>query len=67
MEVRTHGDALDFGVGIGYGEIVEEEHAVERLGEELKLRLFVNWLGLTWSGVAKHTRMYPAIKMASPT
>jgi hypothetical protein len=37
--VHTNRDALDFSVGIGYGEVVEEEHAVEGLGEELDLCL----------------------------
>lgn len=43
--VRTNRHALDFGVGIGYGKVIEEEHAVERLGEELDLCLSINQLG----------------------
>jgi hypothetical protein len=37
--LRTHVYALGFGVWVANGEVVEVEHAVEWLGEELELCL----------------------------
>jgi hypothetical protein len=36
---RTNRNALDFGVWISNGEVVEKEHAVKGFGQELDLRL----------------------------
>jgi hypothetical protein len=41
--VRTHGHTFDFGVWVANVQVVEEEHAVKGLSEELYLRLLVNW------------------------
>lgn len=37
--IRTDRNALDFSMWVGNSEVVEEEHAVERFGEELDLHL----------------------------
>jgi hypothetical protein len=41
--VRTHRHALDLSVWVANVQIIEEEHAVKGLSEELYLRLLVNW------------------------
>jgi hypothetical protein len=64
---RTNRYALDFGVWVVDREIVEEKHAVKRLGKELYLCLFINWLSPPRFELFVCTKMYPAIRMASPT
>jgi hypothetical protein len=39
---HTQRHALDFGVRIADGKVIQKEHAMEWFGEELHLRLLVN-------------------------
>lgn len=64
--VRAYGNAFDFGVWVANCEVVEVEHAVEGLGEELELRLYRQFTLHQLFLYSTRTKTYPVIKIASP-